>query len=78
MVMNMRPVFSFSDDSAPSIGAFWVGHDDPAPSPIKRRSLPLVGRLLFRLLSFSQSVQVGSLAAVLPVAGLLLHFAQPD
>ena len=39
---------------------------------------PWWGSCFFRLLSFSQSVQVGSLAAVLSVAGLLLHFAQPD
>ena len=39
---------------------------------------PWWGGCFFRLLSFSQSVQVGSLATVLPVAGLLLHFAQPD
>ena len=70
-------VFLFSDNNSPSIGAFWPGHGDPAPGPIDPRSLPLAGRLRFLRLS-DKSVQVGGLAAALPVAGLSLHPSQPD
>ena len=73
-----RNVFLFSEDNNPSSGTFWVGRNDPAPGPVNWRSLPLAGRLLFRLLSFPQSVQVGGLAAVLPVAGMPLHPSQSD
>ena len=47
-----RNVFLFSEDNNPSSGTFWVGRNDPAPGPVNWRSLPLVGRLFFRLLSF--------------------------
>ena len=40
--------------------------------------LPLAGRLLFHLRSFPQSVQIGSLSTILPVAGEPLHPAQAD
>lgn len=39
---------------------------------------PWRGGCLFRLLSFSQSVQVGGLSAVLPVTGLFFHSAQAN
>lgn len=69
---------SLSEDNSPSLGIFLVVHNDPGTGPVDRRSLPLAGRLLFCLLSFPQSVQVGGLTAVLPVTRLYLHSAESD
>ena len=73
-----RNVFLFSEDNNPSSGTFWVGRNDPAPGPVDWRSLPLAGRLHVCLPSLQQSVQVGSLTAVLPVTRLLLPSVQPN